>query len=397
MGLVFGFSLTSACRAPLTVGGPAAPGRVEPERTRSKGSAPDGAAPRKLPLLLVDHRPRSMLHVPIHEVTRAKFPVVDFHNHVNDRLDDKGELPYPVDKLLKVMDEANVRTVVVLTGPSNEALAKLHAKLVKPHPGRFVLFTQIDWKTIDDPNFGAKAAAQLRRDHQLGARGLKVLKELGLSARHKSGKLIAVDDPKIDPIWREAGRLGMPVAIHTGDPEAFYHPHDGNNERYEELAAHPDWSFAAPEFPRLPQILAARDKVIARHPGTTFVALHVGGWPENLDYVTQLLAKHPNAYVEFGARQAELGRQPRQTRKLFLAYPDRVLFGTDFGVEKENYASHFRWLETADEHFPYYNHPEQGRWHIYGLELPDDVLEKIYHRNADRVFAVAAKAAAKTP
>ncbi len=206
--------------------------------------------------------------------------------------------------------------------------------------------------------------------------------------KDKSGKLIAIDDPRLDPIWEECGRLGLPVAIHSGDPEAFFHPIDVKNERYEELIEHPDWSFYGPQFPSLESLLEARNRVFARHPGTTFISLHMG-WPENLDWVEQMLKRYPNVYAEFGARQAELGRQPRRTRKLFLDYQDRILFGTDNSPEIEMYTNNFRWLETADEQFDYWGYPGQGRWKISGLQLPDSVLEKIYHLNAERMFAKA--------
>jgi predicted TIM-barrel fold metal-dependent hydrolase len=359
-------------------------------RPASVDAGGDAAGPP--PLRLADFKPRSMLHAAKHEVPRAKFPVIDFHQHVNDVLGPDGKLPYPAADLIKVMDAANVRMLVVLTGPSGDSLSKLLAALVKPHPDRFVVFTQVDWTKIDEPDFAEKAVARLRDDVARGARGLKVLKTLGLYARHKDGKLVAVDDPRIDPIWAEAGRLEIPVAIHTGDPEAFFHPRDGHNERYEELWVNPDWSFAGPGFPSLESMLEARDRVIARHPNTKFVALHVGGWPENLDYVSSVLDRFPNAYVELGARQAELGRQPKRTRKLFLDHPDRVLFGTDFTPDASLYSNFFRWLETEDECFPYFNHPEQGRWEIYGVGLPDAVLEKVYRLNAERVLGVKAEA-----
>ena len=350
----------------------------------------DAAGPA--PLRLAEFKPRSMLHAAAHEVPRAKFPVIDFHQHVDDTLGPDGKLPTSADELLKVMDAANVRTLVVLTGPSGEALSALVAALVKPHPDRFVIFAQVDWTRVDEPDFGAQAAARLRDDVARGARGLKVLKTLGLYARHKDGKLVAVDDPRLDPIWAEAGKLKIPVAIHTGDPEAFFHARDGQNERYEELWVNPNWSFAGPGFPSLESLLQARDRVIARHPDTMFVALHVGGWPENLDYVSGLLDRFPNAFVELGARQAELGRQPKRARRLFMDHPDRVLFGTDFSPEPSLYANFFRWLETEDECFPYFNHPEQGRWEIYGLGLPDKVLEQVYHLNAERLLAAGAAA-----
>jgi predicted TIM-barrel fold metal-dependent hydrolase len=352
----------------------------------------DAGRPRG-PIRLADYAPRSMLHAEAHDVPRAKFPVIDFHQHVNDKLvtgkDGQPALPFPADKLLALMDAANVRTIVVLTGPTGEELTRLINTLVKPHPGRFIVFAQVDWSRSDEPDFGAKAAARLRDDVARGARGLKVLKDLGLYQRDKTGKLLAIDDPKFDPIWRTAGELGIPVGIHSGDPEAFFLPRDAHNERYEELWMNPDWSFAAPGNPSLKELIEARDRVFARHPRTTFVALHVGGWPENLDYVSELLRKHPNVYVELGAREAELGRQPRRARRLFLEFPDRVLFGTDFLPEASMYANHFRWLETEDEYFPYHGHPEQGRWNIYGLGLPDEVLRKVYSLNAEKVLGPA--------
>jgi predicted TIM-barrel fold metal-dependent hydrolase len=219
-----------------------------------------------------------------------------------------------------------------------------------------------------------------------GARGLKILKELGLSVKDQSGKLVSVDDPRLDPVWEECGRLGVPVAIHVSDPEAFFHPLDATNERYEELIDNPDWLFYGPQFPTKQAILEARDRVFARHPNTTFIALHVANWPENLDNVEEVLNKHPNVVVEFGAREAELGRQPRRARRFFLKFQDRILFGTDMTPSEDLYRNYFRWLETADEYFDYYGYPEQGRWKIYGLNLPEGILEKVYHLNAERIF-----------
>jgi predicted TIM-barrel fold metal-dependent hydrolase len=258
--------------------------------------------------------------------------------------------------------------------------------MVKPYPGRFIVFEQIDFSKIDDPNFSQEMVAQLDDSVRRGARGLKQLKDLGLTDRDKSGKLIAIDDPRLDPLWEEAGRLGIPVSIHTSDPEAFFHPTDNKNERYEELIGHPDWSFYGPQFPSKKDLLAQRDRMFAKHPKTTFVALHVANWPENLDYVSQLLDRLPNVMVEFGAREAELGRQPRRAREFFIKYQDRIMFGTDNEVAEAMYRNHFRWLETGDESFDYWGYPGQGRWRIYGMELPDEVLEKIYHKNAERMF-----------
>jgi uncharacterized protein len=343
-------------------------------------------AEQKKTLLLRDFKPASMLHVPEHKIQRAKFYVIDVHNHVNDPAGIRDRMP--PEQVVAAMDKVNVRTIVILTGIWGDKLQNLIDQMVKPYPGRFVVFTQIDWSRIDDPNFAQEMVAQLDDGVRRGARGLKVLKDLGLGVRDKSGKFIAVDDPRLDPIWEECGRLGIPVFIHTGDPEAFFHPTDAANERYEELIEHPDWSFYGPQFPSLKELLEARNRVFQRHPKTTFVSLHMG-WPENLPWVARMLDEHPNVLVEFGARQAELGRQPRQARDFFLKYQDRIMFGTDAEVVDEMYRSYFRWLETADESFDYWGSPGQGRWKIYGLSLPDAVLEKVYHKNAERVLGIA--------
>lgn len=342
-------------------------------------------AEEKKSLLLRDFKPVSMLHVPEHKIDRAKFYVIDVHNHVNDPVRIGDQMP-PED-VVAVMNRVNVRTIVILTGMWGEKLQNLINQMVKPYPGRFIVFTQIDWSKIDDPNFTQEMVAQLDDGVRRGARGLKLLKDLGLGVRDKSGKLIAVDDSRLDPIWEECGRLGIPVFIHTGDPEAFFHPIDGRNERYEELIEHPDWSFYGTQFPSLQALLEARNRVFSRHPKTTFVSLHMG-WPENLPWVARMLDEHPNVMVEFGAREAELGRQPRQAHDFFLKYQDRIMFGTDAEVKDEMYRNYFRWLESADESFDYWDAPGQGRWEIYGLNLPDPVLEKIYHKNAERVLGI---------
>ena len=274
--------------------------------------------------------------------------------------------------LLAVMDAANVRTLVILTGPIDpQALGQLVDVLVRPNPGRFVVFTQVDWSKADEPGFGTRAAATLRQAVARGARGLKVLKALGLYHRDRKGKLLAVDDPRFDPIWAECGRLQIPVAIHTGDPEAFFHPADRHNERLEELWMNPDWSFHGKDNPDLPSLLAARDRVIARHPAHHLRRPARGRLAREPGLrLGAAAAVTPTPTSSSGPARPSWAGSRRRTRRLFLEFPDRILFGTDFGPSPELYASHFRWLETADEYFPYFQHPEQGRWGIYGLELP---------------------------
>ena len=346
--------------------------------------APD-AESRKT-ILLKDFHPLPMLHVPVHPVTRAKFSVIDVHTHTNDAVG-IGDRVDPA-QLVAMMDRDNIKTIVILTGLWGDKLQTVLDRMAKPYPGRFLVFTQLDWSKIDDPDFSELMVKQIDDSVRRGARGLKILKELGLGVRDKSGKLVMIDDVRLDPVWDECGRLGIPVFIHVADPEAFCRPIDSTNERYEELIEHPDWSFYGRQFPGMQDLLAQRDRMFAKHPSTRFVALHFGSWPENLDFVEQTLERFSNVMIEFGAREGELGRQPRRAKEIFLKYPDRIMFGTDEGAQESMYQNYFRWLETTDDYFPYAQYPAQGRWMVYGLGLPDDVLQKVYHLNAEKLFAI---------
>jgi hypothetical protein len=262
--------------------------------------------------------------------------------------------------------------------------------------------TEPAWTRAAEAGYARWQADEIAKAKAAGAVGVKVLKTLGLYLRDggPSGKLVRVDDPRFDPMWEACGRLGMPVAMHVGDPEAFFLPIDRFNERFEELNAHPDWSFHGKDFPTFKEILDARDRVFAKHPTTTFVALHVGHWAENLQAVGEMLDRFRNVHVEIGARIGELGRQPRAAAKFFDRYQDRILFGTDaipLGVETPQqvfgealYRIYYRFLETEDEHFDYApaQRPPQGRWRIYGLGLPDGILRKVYNGNAQRVLGL---------
>ena len=247
------------------------------------------------------------------------------------------------------------------------------------------------------PDFGEAEAARLRDSVAAGARGLKVWKLLGLRARDPRGRLVAVDDPRLDPLWAAAGELRVPVTIHVADPIAFFQPLDPTNERWEELREHPDWHFwptrppGEPEatgFPPFDEIIDGLEAVVARHPGTTFIGAHVGCCPEDLARVSRMLAAHPNWHIDIAARIAELGRQPYTARELFLRWPDRILFGTDAAPDPAGGRVYFRFLETRDESFDYdpEGPPTQGRWQIHGLGLPDDVLRRVYAENARRLI-----------
>ncbi len=367
------------------------------ESAGATGAVPS-QQPASAPLPLTQFQPKSMLHVGETRVQRARFPVIDFHTHVSRRRAQKPGVP--PGELVKTMDAVNLHTMVNLTGGTGDDLAGAIAGFDQAFPRRFVSMTEPSWTRAGETGYAAWQADEIGRAKAAGAVGVKVLKTLGLYLRDggASGKLVRVDDARFDPMWETCGRLGLPVAIHVGDPEAFFLPIDRFNERYEELNAHPDWSFHGKDFPAFKEILEARDRVFARHPKTTFVALHVGHWAENLAAVGEMLDKFPNVHVEIGARIGELGRQPRTAARFFDRYQDRILFGTDaipLGIEtpqqvfgEDLYRIYYRFLETEDEYFDYAPAPvpPQGRWRIYGLGLRESILRKVYSQNAERVL-----------
>jgi predicted TIM-barrel fold metal-dependent hydrolase len=362
------------------------------------------------PLQLADFQPRSMLHVPETKVPRSRFPVIDIHTHlsVTAKTDNGvgiGEvMKYfaPVEALLPLMDRKNIHVMVNLTGGAGKGLDEAIRKFQQPYPERFLTFTEPWWERTNQPGYSQFQADEIVRAHQAGARGLKILKTLGLYLREgiSKGALVKIDDRRFDAMWETCGSLGMPVAIHVSDPEAFFLPTDRFNERFEELNNHPDWSFYGRDFPSNAELLEARNRVLARHPKTQFIVLHVGNDAENLPYVGECMDRFPNMHVELGARIGELGRQPRMARKFFERYQDRILFGTDAvpqGTDTpqqvfndELYEIYYRFLETEDEYFDYAPAPvpPQGRWRIYGLGLPDGILKKVYYENAAQLLRV---------
>jgi len=331
-------------------------------------------------LRLLDWEPIPQLVVEETIIKKPKYPVIDIHNHLGD-LDRTQEY-------LEAMNNAGVWKVVSLDGRSKNDFYKDHLRVSKSiSEDRFIIFFRPDFSKIDEPNFGKNEADKLEQAVEAGLRGIKISKSLGLRHRDKSGDLIRVDDPRISPIWARAGELGIPVLMHISDPKAFFTPIDRFNERYDELGAHPDWSFYGPKFPGKEDLLRQRNNVIERHPDTTFIATHMANLPEELGRVSMWLEKNPNMYVDIDARISELGRQPYTARKFMIKHQDRVLFGTDTRPNIEAYQVYYRFLETDDEYInadP--SHHRQGRWQIYGLYLPDDVLEKIYNKNALKIF-----------
>jgi uncharacterized protein len=332
-------------------------------------------------LRLVDWEPKSMLVVKETRIEKPRFPVIDIHNHLRDL--DKAEY------YLQQMDEAGVWICIGLDGHSRNDFYKEHLRVSHGvSKERFHIYFAPDFSRIDEPDFGINEAQKLEEAVRAGVRGLKIFKSLGLTLRDKTGNIVPVDDPRIDPIWAKCAELGIPVMIHVTDPKAFhYGPIDRYNERYDELYQHPNWSFYGDEFPSKDEILEQRNRVIAKHPNTIFIGAHVGNLPEELGRVSMWLEKYPNFYVDINARISELGRQPYTARRFMIQYQDRILFGTDTPPNAEAYRVHYRFLETDDEYFdPSPAHKQQGRWMIYGLYLPDEVLEKIYNKNALKIF-----------
>lgn len=341
---------------------------------------------------LSDYRPRPALVRHTSTVLTPRFPVIDAHNHLGDF--GGGWAERSVAEFLKQLDQVRVQLYIDLDGGWGESILQVRLDTFKAKaPERYMVFGGVaweEWATHGD-RFGEWAAARLREQARWGAQGLKIWKPFGLYVRDHRGQRVAVNDPRLAPLWETAGELHLPVMVHVADPVAFFDPLDATNERWEELHAHPDWQFPSPPFPPFLGIMEEFAALVRTHPHTTFIGAHVGCYAENLDWVARLIEECPNFYVDISARIGELGRQPYTARAFFNAYADRILFGLDMGPHVEAYQLYYRFLESDDEYFNYSlgDIPTQGRWHIYGLFLPDEVLAKVYYQNAQHLFQVA--------
>ena len=322
--------------------------------------------------------PPSTLVVPEHPTTRAKFPFVDVHSHHWRGLDRAY-----FEKLAKEMDELHMQAMINLSGGTGLSLKNMVDSAQRYIPGRFIVFANIELRSIDDPEFTASTVTQLENDHRNGARGLKIYKSQGMDNKDSKGNRIAINDPRLDPVWEKCGELGMPVLIHSADPAPFWQPWDEQNERWLELKVRSGRRRADFEA-SWEQIISEQHDIFRKHPNTTFINAHLGWFANNLDTLAQLLDAMPNMYTEIGAVIAELGRQPRAAKAFLIKYQDRVLFGKD-SYNPEEYHTYFRVLETADEYFPYYKR-YHAFWRMYGLDLPDEVLEKLYYKNALKII-----------
>jgi len=329
-------------------------------------------------MTIEEYRPKSTLVVPQHIVKRAKFPFIDVHNH--QRVDS----PERVDKLVKEMEEMNMRIMVNLSGGFGARLKRTIENMKGRYPDRFAVFCNLDFSGIDDADWSKRAVAQLEADVKAGAQGLKIFKNLGMDLKDSQGQRIRTDDPRFDSVWEACGRLKIPVLIHTGEPAPFFLPQDKNNERWLELREMPGRARPSDRYPSWDTIMGEQRRVFEKHPKTTFINAHLGWLGGNLGELGRLMDKYPNMVTEIGAVLAELGRQPRFARQWFIQYQNRVMFGKD-SYEPSEYHTYFRVLETSDEYFDYYRR-RHAFWQMYGLDLPDLVLKKLYYKNALRLI-----------
>jgi len=341
-----------------------------------RGRPGEGRAPEFPPPSIIDYKPRGTLKVAEHQAPKAKFPVIDIHSHQPTPIS-----PEQFDKVVQGMDANNLRILVNLSGGYGARLRRgLEAIARSPHRDRMVVFANVNFEGVGTPGWSQKAAAELEGDIKAGARGLKIFKDLGLRIRKVDGSRLKVDDPDLDPIWDVCGRLGVPVLIHTAEPQEFFEPIDNTNERWLELALFKDRRYPAGEFPRFEELLAERDRMFRKHPKTTYIGAHFAYRANDLAKAQQMLDTMPNVHLEVAAILAELGRQPRTAHAFFVKNQDRVLFGKD-SFQPDEFPYYWRTFETPDEYFDYYR-DYHAFWKLYGMSLPDDVLKKLYYKNA---------------
>ncbi|HVF81610.1 MAG TPA: amidohydrolase family protein [Flavisolibacter sp.] len=330
------------------------------------------------PINFETYNPVSTLVVPQQIVKNAKYPFIDVHNH------QPAMAKQDLRALTTAMDSLNMKVMVNLTGYGGDALMAMAANVRQQYPSRFIIFTNLDFSGFGENNWTENAVKRLRKDVSNGAKGLKIFKELGLSYKNREGKRIPVDDNRLDAIWMACGELHIPVLIHSAAPKPFWDLMDDKNERLLEMKLYADRRYGNENFATWDQIIQEQHRMFKKHPKTTFINAHFGWLANNLQELSRVMNDIPNMYIEFGAVIAELGRQPRAAKAFFEKFQDRILFGKDSWVPEE-YSTYFRVLETADEYFPYHK-KYHAFWALYGINLPDEILKKVYYKNALKII-----------
>ncbi|HEX8837941.1 MAG TPA: amidohydrolase family protein [Candidatus Acidoferrum sp.] len=321
-----------------------------------------------------EYQPKSTLITKEHKIERAKFPFIDIHSHHWNPTAEE------VDRLVKEMDTINLRVMVNLSGGTGEQLRQTVATMKGRHPDRFVVFANLSYDDINTPGYGKRAAARLEQDVKNGAQGLKIFKNFGMDLKYANGQRVPVDDPEFDPVWNKCAELGLPVLIHIAEPSPFFDPWDYHNERWLELKQFPQRARPPEKYPSFETLVAERNHLFAKHPKTNFIAAHLAFHGNDLERLGETLDALPNMYVDIAAVLAELGRQPYSAHDFLVKYQDRVLMGKDI-YDVNEYKWYFRSLETRDEYFEYYR-PRHAFWRTYGFQVPDEVLKKVYYKNA---------------
>ncbi len=342
------------------------------------GSAFSQAQPATQKMDFEKYDPVSTLVVPEHLISHSKFPFIDVHNH------QWGMPTQDLSLLIRDMDTLNMKVMVNLSGGSGDNLKRGTEHVKATYPNRFIIFANLEFKGIGENGWTEKTVKQLEADVKNGANGLKIFKTLGFSVTDNEGRRVAVDDKRLDAIWQKCGELKIPVLIHTADPKPFWDETDEHNERWLEIVTHPRRKRGADNPVPWEKLIEEQHAMFSKHPNTTFIAAHFGWYPNDLAKLGNLLDQLPNVVVEFGAVIAELGRQPIMAKQFFTKYQDRILFGKDSWVPDE-YKTYFRVLETPDEYFPYHK-KYHAFWRMYGLGLSDDILKKVYYKNALRII-----------
>ena len=328
-------------------------------------------------LTFEEYNPISTLVVPGKEIKKAKFPFIDVHGH-QFRMATQD-----LSELIVAMDSLNEAIMVNLSGRSGENLIGALKNVADHYPNRFAVFANIDFEGVGSDGWIEKTVQQFEQDINNGAVGLKVYKSLGMYNKDSDGNRLKIDDSRLDPIWNKCAELGVPVLIHSADPKSFWDEFDGDNERWLELKTHPRRKRSATDPAPWEQIIEEQHRMFKNHPNTTFINAHMGWYANDLGTLAKLLDEMPNMNVGIGAIIAELGRQPRFAKAFFIKYQDRILFGKDSWVPSE-FPTYFRVLESDDEYFPYHK-KYHAFWPMYGLDLPDEVLKKVYYKNALRI------------